>query len=142
MPGGLAHSYEGTLAVIVCSVTACAAAVGLTARAFSLPHVPAHALTHILPVHGSIARPVVAPLPVAAAAAHALSLVPAFTDGVSRPAACAVNRPAPAHAPAAPRARTIALWPGVIKIRHRMLLFLQLLTYVINRAMGIYGICQ
>lgn len=167
-PGGLAHSYADTLAVIARCVTACrracAAAFGLTCGAFALLHAatPAaslptvHALACSLTVCGAVAAPVAVPLPVAAAAAlahtHALPHVlvcPHFLicglaciRHCAHAATCRVGSLAAASAHTAPCAGTITLRPCVIETRHVILLRLPLLTYVINRSMNVYDICQ
>lgn len=167
-PGGLAHSYADTLAVIARCVTACrgacAAAFCLTCGAVALLHAAtpcaslaaslatARALASFLTVCGAVAAPVVVPLPVAAAAAlahaHVLACVHSLICGLARirhcahAATCRVGSLAAASAHTAPCAGTIALRPCVIETRHVILLMLPLLTYVINRSMSVYDICQ
>jgi len=171
-PGGLAHSYADTLAVIARCVTACrracAAAFCLTCEAVALLHAAtpcaswaaswaaslatARALASFLTVCGAVAAPVVVPLPVAAAAAlahaHILACVHSLICDLARirhcahAAPCRVGSLAAASAHTAPCAGTIALRPCVIETRHVILLMLPLLTYVINRSMDVYDICQ
>lgn len=167
-PGGLAHSYADTLAVIARCVTACrgacAAAFGLTCEAVALLHAAtpcaswaaslatACALASFLTVCGAVAAPVAVPLPVAAAAAlahaHILACVHSLICGLAcirhcaHAATCRVGSLAAASAHTAPCAGTIALRPCVIETRHVILLMLPLLTYVINRSMDVYDICQ
>lgn len=171
-PGGLAHSYADTLAVIARCVTACrgacAAAFCLTCGAVALLHAAnpcaswaaslgaslgtARALASFLTVCGAVAAPVVVPLPVAAAAAlahaHVLACVLSLICGLAcirhcaHAATCRVGSLAAASAHTAPCAGTIALRPCVIETRHVILLMLPLLTYVINRSMDVYDICQ
>lgn len=163
-PGGLAHSYADTLAVIARCVTACrgacAAAFCLTCEAVALLHAAtpcaslatARALASSLTFCGAVAAPVVVPLPVAAAAAlahaHVLACVHSLICGLAcirhcaHAAPCRVGSLAAASAHTAPCAGSIALRPCVIETRHVILLMLPLLTYVINRSMDVYDICQ
>ena len=156
-PGGLAHSYAGTLAVIARCVTACrraccGAVALLPAATHTAPFATAYALASFLTVCGAVAAPVAMSLPVAAAAAlahaHILACIHSLICGLTcvrhcaHAATCRVGSLAAASAHTAPCARTIALRPCVIETRHVTLLILLLLTYVINRGMCVYDICQ
>ena len=95
------------------------------AAAAALPYVLSHVLAH------------------AGACAHACILgALVCISPIAHAAPSRVCSLAAASAHAAAYTRAIALRPCVIETRHIALLALQLLTYVINRSMCVYDICQ